>query len=64
VTDYDVYCGRDVGEEAHHAVALDRNGKRLHDAALPQDEAKLAPGSLSGPHAARASASSSTGNSS
>jgi hypothetical protein len=31
--EYDVYCGLDVGKEAHHAVALDRNGKRLHDAA-------------------------------
>jgi len=38
---YDVYCGLDVGKEAHHAVALDRNGKRLHDAALPQDEGRL-----------------------
>jgi transposase len=41
VTDYEVYCGLDVGKEAHHAVAVDRTGKRLHDAALPQDEAKL-----------------------
>ena len=38
---YDVYCGLDVGKEAHHAVAVDRNGKRLHDAALPQDERRL-----------------------
>lgn len=41
MTDYDVYCGLDVGKEAHHAVALDRDGKRLHDAALPQDETRL-----------------------
>src|SRR5690606_30623715 len=33
--------GLDVGKEAHHAVALDRDGKRLHDAALPQDETRL-----------------------
>jgi hypothetical protein len=32
---YDIYCGLDVGKEAHHAVAVNRNGKRLHDAALP-----------------------------
>jgi Transposase len=41
MTEYDVYCGLDVGKEAHHAVALDDKGKRLHDAALPQDEARL-----------------------
>jgi transposase len=41
VTDYDVYCGLDVGKQAHHAVALNRNGKRLHDAPLAQDETKL-----------------------
>lgn len=41
MTEYDVYCGLDVGKQAHHAVALDRAGKRLHDAALPQDQAKL-----------------------
>jgi transposase len=35
---YDVYCGLDVGKQAHYAVAVDRNGKRLYDAALPQDE--------------------------
>lgn len=38
---YAVYCGLDVGKQAHHACALDRAGKRLYDAALPQDEAKL-----------------------
>lgn len=41
MTEYDVYLGLDVGKEAHHACALDRAGKRLHDAPLPQDEAKL-----------------------
>ncbi len=41
MVEYDVYCGLDVGKQAHHAVAVDRNGKRLHDAALPQDETRL-----------------------
>jgi transposase len=31
----------DVGKEAHHACALDQTGRRLFDAALPQDEARL-----------------------
>jgi transposase len=31
----------DVGKGAHHAVALDAAGKRLHDKELPQDEAAL-----------------------
>ena len=38
---YAVFCGLDVGKIAHHAVALDAAGARLHDAALPQDEARL-----------------------
>ena len=38
---YDVFCGLDVGKEAHHACALDRQGRRLFDAPLPQDEARL-----------------------
>jgi transposase len=37
----DVFVGLDVGKGAHHAVALDRKGKRLLDSALPNDEAKL-----------------------
>ncbi len=37
----DVFIGVDVGKTNHHAVALDRNGKKLLDKALPQDEAKL-----------------------
>lgn len=37
----DVFIGIDVGKSAHHAVALDRAGKKLLDKALPQDEAKL-----------------------
>lgn len=31
----------DVGRGQHHAVALDRNGKRLYNKALPNDEVKL-----------------------
>jgi transposase len=40
-TEYAVFCGLDVGKEAHHVCALDRDGRRLFDAALPQDEARL-----------------------
>jgi len=40
-TEYAVFCGLDVGKEAHHACALDVTGRRLFDAALPQDEARL-----------------------
>ena len=36
-----VFVGIDVGKGAHHAVALNRCGKRLLDSALPNDEAKL-----------------------
>ena len=36
-----VFVGVDVGKGVHHAVALDRKGKRLLDSALPNDEAKL-----------------------
>ncbi|MBD2956808.1 IS110 family transposase [Burkholderia pseudomallei] len=37
----DVFVGVDVGKGQHHAVALDRNGKRLYNKALPNDEVKL-----------------------
>ncbi|EQD28333.1 transposase IS116/IS110/IS902 family protein [mine drainage metagenome] len=37
----DVFIGVDVGKSEHHAVALDRSGKRLLDRALPNDEAQL-----------------------
>lgn len=37
----DVFIGVEVGKGHHHAVALDRNGKRLYNKALPNDEAKL-----------------------
>jgi len=40
-TEYAVFCGLDVGKEAHHACALDVTGRRLFDAALPQDEVRL-----------------------
>ncbi|MBN9113136.1 MAG: IS110 family transposase [Pseudonocardia sp.] len=38
---FDVFCGLDVGKSVHHACALDRAGKRLHDKPLPNDEAAL-----------------------
>ncbi|MGY4101240.1 IS110 family RNA-guided transposase [Nocardia sp. R16R-3T] len=38
---YAVFCGVDVGKGEHHAVGLDSTGKRLHDKALPNDEARL-----------------------
>lgn len=38
---YAVFCGVDVGKEEHHACALTPAGKRLHDKALPNDEAAL-----------------------
>jgi Transposase len=36
----EVFVGVDVGKGTHHAVALDRKGKRLLDSALPNDESK------------------------
>ena len=39
--DYQVFLGLDVGKDGHHAVALNREGERLHDAALVNTEAKL-----------------------
>ncbi len=38
---YKVFLGLDVGKDGHHAVALNRDGKRLHDAALVNTETKL-----------------------
>ncbi|QSB16580.1 IS110 family transposase [Natronosporangium hydrolyticum] len=38
---YEVFLGLDVGKGEHHAVALGRDGARLHDAPLPNSEAKL-----------------------
>ena len=37
----DVFIGIDVGKSDHHAVGIDRAGKKLLDKPLPQDEAKL-----------------------
>lgn len=39
--EYAVFLGLDVGKEEHHAGGLDPDGNRVHDKALPQDEAKL-----------------------
>lgn len=36
-----VFIGVDVGKDTHHAVAVNRSGKRLLDRALPNDEIKL-----------------------
>ncbi len=38
---YAVFCGVDVGKSDHHACALDREGNRVHDRALPNDQAAL-----------------------
>jgi len=38
---YAIWCGVDVGKSEHHACALDRNGKRVYDRPLPNDEAAL-----------------------
>ena len=38
---YGVFLGLDVGKDGHPAVGLAPDGKRLHDAALPNTEAKL-----------------------
>jgi len=38
---FKVFCGVDVARETHHAVALDRGGRRLADRPLPNDEAAL-----------------------
>lgn len=37
----DVFLGLNVGKTGHHAVALNRAGKKLYDKALPQDETKI-----------------------
>jgi transposase len=38
---YDVFLGLDVGKGDHHAVAMAPDGRRLHDAPLPNTEARL-----------------------
>lgn len=40
-TGFDIWCGLDVGKQAHHACAVDAAGKKVFDKALPQDQAKL-----------------------
>ena len=40
-TEVEVFLGVDVGKGEHHAVALDRAGKKLYDKALPNDETKM-----------------------
>ena len=37
----EVFIGLDVGKGEHHAVALDRTGKKLLDRALPNDETRI-----------------------
>ena len=37
----DIFLGLDVGKTGHHAVALNRAGKKLYDKTLPQDETKI-----------------------
>ncbi len=41
VVEYAVFCGLDVGNGDHHACALNRAGKKLHDRPLPNDESAL-----------------------
>ena len=36
-----VFVGLDVGKGEHYATALNPAGQRLHDGALPNDEARL-----------------------
>ena len=39
--DIGVWLGLDVGKESHHACALDRNGDKVHDKHLGQDETEI-----------------------
>jgi transposase len=41
VTGYAVFCGLEVGKAEHHGCALEPSGHRLHDRALPNDQASL-----------------------
>lgn len=36
-----VFIGVDVDKDTHHAIVINRSGKRLFDKALPNDENKL-----------------------
>ena len=40
-TGFDIWCGLDVGKQAHHACALDAAGRKVFDKPLPQDQTKL-----------------------
>lgn len=40
-TQFDIYCGLDVGKSNHHAVALNPAGEKIFDKAMPQDEDRL-----------------------
>ncbi|MBM6699637.1 IS110 family transposase [Bifidobacterium pullorum subsp. saeculare] len=40
-SDITVWLGLDVGKESHHACALDREGTRLYDRPVKQDEAQI-----------------------
>ncbi|WFP15755.1 IS110 family transposase [Citricoccus muralis] len=40
-TEVEVFLGVDVGKGEHHAVALNREGAKLYDKALPNDETKI-----------------------
>ena len=39
--EFAVWCGLDVGKQAHHVCAVDGDGQRLFDGVLSQDEALL-----------------------
>lgn len=39
----DVFVGVDVGKGQHHAVVLDRSGKRLYNKALPNKKPNYVP---------------------
>lgn len=38
---YEIFCGLDVGKATHHATGLDRDGNRLVDREVANDEAAL-----------------------
>lgn len=38
---FDIWCGLDLGKQAHHACALDAAGKKVLDKPLPQDQTRL-----------------------
>ncbi|EFL09465.1 transposase [Streptomyces sp. AA4] len=50
---FEVFLGLGTGKDAHHAVGLDPDGKRLHDGPLPNTERKLRACSTSWPSTVR-----------